>query len=50
MGKGSKRRPTQVTREQNDLNWLLALKKITFAEYTNRRTELIKRGKWGLKR
>jgi hypothetical protein len=50
MGKGSGRRPTQVTREQNDLNWLLAFKKITFAEYTKRRAELIKRGKWGLKR
>jgi len=49
MGKGSGRRPTQVTRETENLNWLLAQKKITFKEYERRRKELVKKGKWGLK-
>lgn len=48
-GKGSDRRPTQITRETDDLNWLLAEKKITFTEYERRRKKLIKESKWGLR-
>lgn len=49
-GKGSDRRPTQVTRETENLRWLLAERKITFAEYKRRKKELIKENKWGLKK
>jgi len=50
MGKGSNRRPTLVTREQEDLNYKLALGHITFEQWEKERAKLIKEGKWGIKR
>jgi hypothetical protein len=46
MSKGSKRRPTLVSREQEDLQWALALGEITFKQYEERRKQLIREGKW----
>lgn len=47
MGKGSNRRPQQVTREEEHLRWLLFQKKITFEQYECKRKKLIQRGLWG---
>ncbi len=33
MGKGSKRRPCQISRVEEDLRWNLAIGKITFEEW-----------------
>ncbi len=33
MGKGSQRRPAEVTREEETLRWKLAIRKITFKEF-----------------
>ena len=33
MGKGSRRRPSQISRAEYDLKWALAYGRITFAEY-----------------
>ena len=47
MGKGSNRRPQQVTREEENLRWLLFQKKITFKQYAERRRNLVEQGLWG---
>lgn len=47
MGKGSKKRPSQVSRQEEELRWKLATGRITFKEFTRKRKELIKQGKWG---
>jgi hypothetical protein len=45
MGKGSKRRPSSTTREEEDLRWKLAFGKITFKQYEKKYKELLKAGK-----
>ena len=50
IGKGSNRRPTLITREQENLNYKLAFGHITFEEYAKRKKQLEKEGKWGRKR
>ena len=40
MGKGSKRRPMQISRARWDLNWALALGKITFEQWRKKDAEL----------
>lgn len=47
MGKGDNRRPSTVSREEENLRWLLYEKKITFAEYERKRKKLIAKGLWG---
>lgn len=44
MGKGSKRRPTLISREEEELNWKLALGYITSGTWKRKRRELMKRG------
>lgn len=48
--KGSWRRPSFISREQEDLNYLLAMKKINFETYKRKRKKLINRGLWGVTR
>lgn len=48
MGKGSTRRPAQVSRELEELRWMLAMKYITFDKYKRglqklKRKSLVKR-------
>jgi len=45
MGKGSKRRPSAISREEENLRWLLAEKKITFVEFETRYNRLLREGK-----
>lgn len=45
MGKGDTRRPSQIGREEEQLNWALALKKITFATWKKRWKKLLQEGK-----
>lgn len=47
MGKGSKRRPAQVSEQEETLRWKLALGYITFKQYKQQRISLKKRGLWG---
>lgn len=49
MGKGDKRRPVQVSRQEENLRWKLALGRITFEEYKHRRKKLIEQNLWGHK-
>lgn len=44
MSKGSKRRPTLISREEEELNWKLALGYITFETWKRKRRELEKQG------
>jgi hypothetical protein len=43
MGKGSRRRPSFISREREDLNWALAFGKITLEEWTKRTRILLKK-------
>jgi len=45
MGKGSTRRPTLISPEEERLRWKLAYGKITFKEYERRYKQLVKQGK-----
>ncbi|MCP5019617.1 MAG: hypothetical protein GY938_30690 [Ketobacter sp.] len=45
MGKGDTRRPTLISREHEDLQWALAEKRITFAEYERKLKALKRKGK-----
>jgi len=45
MGKGSERRPTAISREEEDLKWKLAYGKITFDEFEKRYKQLARQGK-----
>ena len=45
MGKGSKRRPSAITREEENLRWKLALGRITFKQFEGRYKQLLKEGK-----
>ena len=44
MSKGSKRRPTLISREEEELNWKLALGYINLKTWKNRRRELKRKG------
>lgn len=44
MSKGSKRRPTQISRELEELRWRYATQPMTFAEYRMRLLALKMRG------
>ena len=44
MGKGSHRRPTLVSRAEEDIRYLLAQKRITFEEY-EKKMKLLSKGK-----
>ncbi len=44
-GKGSKRRPSAISREEETLRWRLAQKQITFGEYQRQYRELKEQGK-----
>ncbi len=46
MGKGSKRRPTLITKEAEDLQWKLAYGKISLIDYKRKREQLEKTNKW----
>jgi len=43
-GKGSVRRPCQITRAEENLRWALALGEIKFVEFERRRKILLKEG------
>ncbi len=45
MGKGSIRRPSSISREEETLRWRLAQKQITFGEYRKQYRELKEQGK-----
>lgn len=45
MGKGSRRRPSSIGREEEALRWQLAFGKITFKQFERRYKELKKQGK-----
>ena len=45
MSKGSKRRPRQISREEENMRWKLAYGMITFNEYEKWRKQYIKRKK-----
>ena len=45
MGKGSARRPSSTTREEEQLRWKLAEGRITFDEFERRYKELLRAGK-----
>ena len=45
MGKGSKKRPTLISREEEELAWLLYQGKIDFEGYRQRYVKLLKEGK-----
>ena len=47
MGKGDSKRPQQVTREEENLRWLLFQKKITFEQYERKQKKLIEQDLWG---
>jgi len=40
MSKGSKRRPTLISREENDLRWALLMGEVTTEEFDKRLKEL----------
>ena len=44
-GKGDKPRPSAISREEEDLRWLLFEKKIDFKEYEKRYKKLKREGK-----
>jgi len=44
-GKGDERRPSQIGREEEELNWLLYEKKISSQEWRRRYKELQRQGK-----
>ena len=44
MGKGSRPRPRSITREEEDLRWLLAKRHITYATYGRRYAKLKRQG------
>jgi len=44
MSKGSKRRPSGITRQEEDLRYALAFGKITFKQFEQKYKELKKRG------
>ena len=44
-GKGDKPRPSAISREEEELRWLLLQKKIDFKEYEKRHKVLKKQGK-----
>jgi uncharacterized membrane protein len=43
-GKGSTRRPSRISREEENLRWMLATGRIKFAQYEKRMRELRKLG------
>lgn len=45
MGKGSRRRPSGISREREDLNWALAFGKISFEAWKRRKKRLDAREK-----
>jgi len=45
MGKGSTRRPSSITREEENLRWKLAFGHITFEQFERKYKELLKAGK-----
>ena len=45
MGKGSQRRPTAVSPEEEDIRWKLAEGRITFDEFERRYKKLVRDGK-----
>ncbi|MFX1452434.1 MAG: hypothetical protein ACFFCM_16460 [Promethearchaeota archaeon] len=45
MGKGSRKRPSAITREEEDLRYALYYKKITFEQFERKYKELMKAGK-----
>ena len=45
LGKGSARRPSAITREEEELRWKLANGHITFEQFEQRYKELLKAGK-----
>jgi len=44
MGKGTQRRPPQITKEEERLRWKLALGKISFVEFEKKFKQLKKMG------
>lgn len=44
-GKGDKRRPPNISREEYDLRWALASGHITFGRFEERYRKLMKQGK-----
>ena len=44
MSKGSERRPRQITRQEEQLRWQLATKRITFAQFERKYKQLYKQG------
>lgn len=45
MGKGSKKRPPQISRAEENLRWALAYGKITFQQFEQKYKQLLKEGK-----
>lgn len=45
MGKGSTRRPTQISREEEDLRWAYFQGAISFEEFERRHKQLVTEGK-----
>ena len=43
-GKGSRRRPSQITRQEEELRWQIFNKKISMATFTRRYNKLKKAG------
>lgn len=45
MGKGDKRRPRSISREEEELRYAYAYSKMTFKEFERRYKQLVKEGK-----
>ena len=45
-GKGSQRRPCQLSREAEDLQWALYEGRVTFKAYEQKRQKLLSENKW----
>lgn len=45
LGKGSNRRPKQITKEEEILRWAYAFGKMNFDEFERRYNKLLKQGK-----
>ncbi len=45
MGKGDKRRPSSISRQEEAIRWLLATGKITFLDYERRYEQIKGEGK-----
>ncbi len=43
MGKGSTRRPTQISHEEEELRWRYATQPMTFTEYSRQMKVLLKK-------